>query len=124
MTTSNRPTDSDLAALNAAYLRTIGKFARDDEVGFRCAVPAVVSSFRVLEVMGYSPAGFGSYAYAYALSKDGDRFCTHRIIAQDDVKPDGTVHWVMESGNYCFITRQDAARDLVIRAYPGVSFIH
>jgi len=110
---------------NADASRFDQKISRTDPVAFRCAVPAMVGHFRIHEVMGYQPGGKGAYAYAYALSTAnyGETWCTHRIIAQDDAEPAGTVRWTMESGNYDFSSRTQAVSDLVIRAFPYNSFL-
>jgi hypothetical protein len=96
------------------------EFDRTDEATFRTSAPRNVGAFTILEVTGFRPGERpGSYATAYALSYDRRRYCTHLLVCADDY-PDGELHWQLHYGHYDFDTRQDAARDLIKRAYGAL----
>jgi hypothetical protein len=94
------------------------RFNRCSEMQFRTNVPVSVSSFTVLEVVGYRAGGSGMYACAFTLSQDGDKFATHRIVCMDD-NPVGTLRWNLMHGHYDFNNREEAFADLVSRATNG-----
>jgi hypothetical protein len=99
------------------------EFDRTDEATFRTNVPRTIGTFTILEVAGYRPGTRpGSYATAYALSTDGTdgtRWCTHQLVCADDHASDA-LHWYVYHGHYDFETRNDAARDLIKRAYGAL----
>lgn len=102
------------AAIIAAQHRpgrsTTPVFTRDDEAGFRAAVPATVNRFPILFVGRYVPGGSDTYASAYVLSTE-DRhhpgmFSTHMLVFFDE-----RGEWFLAEGNYC-LTLTEAAADL------------
>jgi hypothetical protein len=91
---------------------------RDDEAGFRTAVPREIHGFEILEVSGFTPGSPRTDAAAVATwtvqHSGGDvEFGTHQLILRDDC--DGPLRWTLANGRYGMATREEARQDTIRR---------
>ncbi|GGM55288.1 hypothetical protein GCM10012275_28050 [Longimycelium tulufanense] len=87
--------------------------SRTSEADFRTAMPKVVDHFHILHVDGYQPGGPDSHPTAIAVTRHlDDDFSTHMLIWVDEDD------WCLDfdTGNYGFLTFQDARKDVEFRA--------
>jgi hypothetical protein len=99
------------------------QFARDDEAGFRVAVPRVLENIEILEIAGYVPGqpgggvpGDGGYPCATVTFRMLDtgraEYGTATIVYLDD-SPSGP-GWLTQKGDYG-MTRDEARKDAARR---------